>query len=181
MGTGAESRRFLRLSTFGLAFFALVLANLLLPRLGLFLLSLPIYFHALLFMSLGLWCWAVNVHVLTLFGIDCNLLLGGTPSTASAASSIGGIGNSDLPKTSAATPSQTFLLQHAADYRNLYRISGSVSLLVAIGVLWYQILEPVTGKDGATFIPSLIYIILLGTLLWPGAFFYQTERSKFLT
>jgi hypothetical protein len=175
--TGLQERRLWRLSTFGLVFFALVAANLLLPRLGIFLLSLPIYFHALLFMSLGLWCWAVNIHVLTLYGIDCHLLLA---ANGNGNANTSGTTAPDLPKLMA-NPSQNFLQQHVNDYRSLYKISGSVSLVVIVGVVWYQLLHPAIGDDGSTFIPSLIYIILLGTLVWPGNFFYQPERYRFLS
>lgn len=60
----------------------LLLAGLGLPRAWPLLLALPIHFHALLSLPFGLLCWAVNVHVLGLAGIDVPLL--GFPPTPPA-------------------------------------------------------------------------------------------------
>ncbi|KAI9365553.1 EXS family-domain-containing protein [Zopfochytrium polystomum] len=37
--------------------------------------ALPVYFHVLLLINLGLWCWASNVHGLLLAGVDVNGVL----------------------------------------------------------------------------------------------------------
>ncbi|KAL2914804.1 protein-ER retention protein [Polyrhizophydium stewartii] len=41
-------------------------------------LSLPVYFHVVLLLNLGLWCWATNLHVLNLLGVDTYALLEGS-------------------------------------------------------------------------------------------------------
>ncbi|TPX33454.1 hypothetical protein SmJEL517_g03671 [Synchytrium microbalum] len=37
--------------------------------------ELPLYFHVLLLINLGLWCGATNIHILSVFGIDAAVLL----------------------------------------------------------------------------------------------------------
>eukprot|EP00842_Homolaphlyctis_polyrhiza_P004146 jgi/Hompol1/4732/HPOL_003857-RA len=49
--------------------------------------ALPVYFHVLLLLNLGLWCWATNLHALGALGIDTYLLLEAPRSPALSASS----------------------------------------------------------------------------------------------
>ncbi|KAL5032084.1 hypothetical protein BDV3_000682 [Batrachochytrium dendrobatidis] len=58
-----------------LLLFLVVLYSYIDDALLLYLVKLPIYFHVLLLLNLGLWCWATNLHLLAWTGINTYFLL----------------------------------------------------------------------------------------------------------
>ncbi|KAH6570299.1 hypothetical protein BASA60_007788 [Batrachochytrium salamandrivorans] len=66
----------------------------------LYLLGLPVYLHVLLLLNFGLWCWASNLHILNMVGIDTSVLLEGpitTPITSPNSASTDASGHSQNP------------------------------------------------------------------------------------
>ncbi|KAH6560263.1 hypothetical protein BASA62_000335 [Batrachochytrium salamandrivorans] len=66
----------------------------------LYLLGLPVYLHVLLLLNFGLWCWASNLHILNMVGIDTSVLLEGpitTPTTSPNSASTDASGHSQNP------------------------------------------------------------------------------------
>jgi hypothetical protein len=145
---------------------AIIVLNFI-PSIGIYVLALPVYYHVLLFVSIGVWTWASNIHVLTSFGIDCNSLLGLHSNV-----------DQGLP---VASPVSGFLQLHARDFLVTYQMAFFFSTIVFTSIIIYEFW--VKRFSGAIIVPSVTYSLLLLILMLPGGSqnkFFWSERRRFL-
>ncbi|KAJ3104023.1 hypothetical protein HDU97_009570 [Phlyctochytrium planicorne] len=166
-----------------------------------YLITLPVYFQVLILCNLGVWCWASNVHILGLTGIDVSYLLLGSgdpdlpppqPQSDDYTSSdllLGAQASSSgsnhpnitisLPsiraKSSPTAPPVTSL-----SVKNLYLIACGQMILTLVSVFVFAVLAQSWGEEASETIPALTYVILLVLLVWPWEGLYKQERFLFL-
>ncbi|KAI8617306.1 EXS family-domain-containing protein [Chytriomyces sp. MP71] len=154
-------------------FFAVVAASLLSSLVSLLTRSLPVYFHVLLLVDLGLFCWASNVHILMLSGINVNRILH--------------YSNPQCPSTD---PSGALIAPLHISYQlslvpsHLYKISFVYSLITiaAIGVFTLVVRFMGGSEEKAEFVPLLTYVVAISLLIGlKEDFFFGRERRCFLS
>ncbi|KAH6584512.1 hypothetical protein BASA61_007412 [Batrachochytrium salamandrivorans] len=159
----------------------------------LYLLGLPVYLHVLLLLNFGLWCWASNLHILNMVGIDTSVLLEGPittpipllillllmllPATSTSVSSNSVTRNSKriTANTNGSTP-----LRHHRTIRALYVLSFAFTTLNVVTLWLFSTFSAKWGEENAEFIPLITYIIVLFVTVNPWNIAYYKERSKFL-
>ncbi|KAJ3229243.1 hypothetical protein HDU81_005536 [Chytriomyces hyalinus] len=143
--------------------------------------NLPVYFHVLLLIDLGLFCWASNIHVLLLSGISVNRILHFSkpqPSSSSHSLPISNPSSPDGPLV--AQPFQLLSLVPS----HLYKISLVYSLLTVLAIASFS--TAVWGMGGseekAEFIPILAYLLALFLLVGlKEDVFFGRERKWFMS
>ncbi|KAJ3162546.1 hypothetical protein HK101_000735 [Irineochytrium annulatum] len=145
------------------------------------LVRLPIYFHVLFLLNLGLWCWASNVHILAILGIDVGWLVQGQDPNAvigvDAGSGGGGVGKIGSLSSSSSSSSASSTV--GSPYEDRKAISGvntglSISIPTASSsAASYSIMKPSSssapsaGLVGGPIELSIknLYLIALGHLV----------------
>ncbi|KAJ3390456.1 hypothetical protein HDU84_007456 [Entophlyctis sp. JEL0112] len=130
--------------------------------------ALPAYFHVLLLVNLGLLCWASNIHLLILAGINPNRLL-----------------NFHQPLDLYSVTHTHFSHQLVLIPSNLYKLCAVFSALTLVAVVGFGLLVRISNsEETAEIVPLLAYIIalllLVGRFGEKGEGFFGKERKWFL-
>ncbi|KAJ3243288.1 hypothetical protein HDU78_000676 [Chytriomyces hyalinus] len=143
--------------------------------------NLPVYFHVLLLIDLGLFCWASNIHVLLLSGISVNRILHfSKPQPSSSSHSLPTSNPSSPDGPLVAQPFQLLSLVPS----HLYKISLVYSLLTALAIASFSTVVWGMGgsEEKAEFIPILAYLLALFLLVGlKEDVFFGRERKWFMS
>ncbi|RUS19600.1 EXS family-domain-containing protein [Endogone sp. FLAS-F59071] len=120
---------------------------------------LPFYYRPLIILTIGIWGWALNLHILITLGIDAPALL-----QVPLAERAGGV----------------------AFYRPVYVIAAVVSVVAGVN-LWcfWAVFGGASGATGEeevtrTWLPLFCYLTVVMMVMMPGNVFYKKERTRFL-
>ncbi|KAJ3068427.1 protein-ER retention protein [Podochytrium sp. JEL0797] len=130
--------------------------------------QLPVYFHVLLLVNLGLFCWASNIHILILSGISPTRILQYTDPAA----------EQTLPSNLLSLHSSHFSLRP----KNLYIIACAYAGITIAAISFFTLVVWMTkSEEKAEFVPLLAYVLMLGLLVLGKAdFFFGNERRWFI-
>nr|KAJ3417743.1 hypothetical protein HK105_000851 [Polyrhizophydium stewartii] len=137
-------------------------------------LSLPVYFHVVLLLNLGLWCWATNLHVLNLLGVDTYALLEG--SAPLPKSVLDRLTTPARPKTAAGGT----LTRHASTIRATYAMAAGFTLVTLLSLWLFEVCADAWGEERAEFIPLALYALALFVAFNPWKIVFHHERFKFM-
>ncbi|RKO92766.1 EXS family-domain-containing protein, partial [Blyttiomyces helicus] len=112
--------------------------------------ALPLYFQALVLVSLGLWCWGSNVHGLVASGIDVQSLLEHRAG------------------------------DRGWHHRAVYALAATVSVVTCVSLYFFLQMAEKYGEEGSEGWVVLTYVALLVGLVWPWNVGWRNERYKFL-
>ncbi|KAI9345008.1 EXS family-domain-containing protein [Obelidium mucronatum] len=150
--------------------------------------QLPVYFHVLLLINLGLFCWASNVHILLVSGISPNRILQfNNPAATGSASS-----NSHSQDSSLLSPSHNLPMHSHYSYgqqlslvpANLYTIATVYSAVTVTAIALFSFVVWLSGgsEETAEFVPLLAYILMIVLLVGlKENRFFGKERKWFLS
>lgn len=138
-------------------------------------LYLPLYFHTLLLINLGIWCWATNMHWLWKSGIDVNILFNPTNNS-----------KNDDDDEEAVSP----VTKRGYQGYYLYNMALVYSLISLFGFIYFEIAlrrklgvekvdwNSVTEEDrhSVEYIPMFVYIGIFAISVMPFGIFYPKQR-----
>ena len=128
----------------------------------------PLPFRILVLVSGGILCWALNLHVLHLLGIDTGLILDIRNTSSTASDGIGHASSSHVH------PSKL--------YRGVYQLAGFYAVWTA--VCWIFGFQILAGGDGNAFTSRVVsgfsIAMAVAFLLLPVDKLKKQERGMFL-
>lgn len=131
--------------------------------------DLPLYFHVLLLVNLGIWCWASNVHVLLLSGIDVYSVLQDDSRYSSE-------DDGAMRREGVTSPT----VRGGWSYHNVYGLACGFTVATLASLYIFLNAMETYGEEGAEIVPGLTYAGFLLLTVWPWNFFFRSERMKFL-
>ncbi|TPX60407.1 hypothetical protein PhCBS80983_g01788 [Powellomyces hirtus] len=138
--------------------------------------SLPPYFRFLLLVNLGVWCWATNVHGLSVSGIDvARLMDDGTGNTHQHRRVGGGVDEETDDDDGDDKPSSGM----DKFYIPIYGVAAGLTGVTIVSMLVFLKFAEKWGEERAEFVPALTYLLLVVLVCWPYKGFFAQERSAF--
>ncbi|KAJ3130614.1 hypothetical protein HK100_007858, partial [Physocladia obscura] len=148
-------------------FAAFILIRMLLALVTALAATLPVYFHILVLVCLGIYGWAANMHLLSLAGINPNRLLQAQP-----------LFESQLHLSAPFSLASAHLIIVPA---NIYKLAVIYSVVSIVSIILFLLLiRLLASEESAEIAPLFGYLVSLLILYLPGDIFFLKERRAFL-